>query len=52
MREKAEEVLTELTNCSNVMFWLLIGLKADSKEVEGVWEEVMESCILVGRNEV
>ena len=35
MREKAEEVLTELTNCSNVMFGLVKGLKTDSKEVEG-----------------
>ena len=35
MREKAEEVLTELQNCPYRMFRLVKGLKTDSKEVEG-----------------
>ena len=35
MSEKAEEALTELQNCPNGMFRLVIGLKTDSKEVEG-----------------
>ena len=35
MREKAEEVLTELKNCQNWMLGLVKGLKTDSKEVEG-----------------
>ena len=35
MREKAEEVLTDLQNCSNGMFRPVKGLKTDSKEVEG-----------------
>ena len=35
MREKAEEVLTELQNCPNRMFRLVIWLKTDIKEVEG-----------------
>ena len=33
MREKAEEVLTELQNCHNWMLRLVKGLKNDSKEV-------------------
>ena len=35
MREKAEEVLTDLQHCPNWMFRLVKGLKTDSKEVEG-----------------
>ena len=35
MREKAEEALTELTNCPNGMHRLVKGLKTDSKEDEG-----------------
>ena len=35
MREKAEEVLTELKIFPNGMFRLVKGLKTDSKEVEG-----------------
>ena len=35
MREKVEEVLTEIQNCPNWMFGLVKGLKTDSKEVEG-----------------
>ena len=35
MREKAEEVLTDKKNCPNGMFRLVIGLRTDSKEVEG-----------------
>ena len=35
MREKAEEVLTEIQNCPNGMFGLEEGLETDSKEVEG-----------------
>ena len=35
MREKAEEALTELTNCPNVMIRLVKVPKTDSKEVEG-----------------
>ena len=35
MREKAEEVLTELTNCLNGIFTIMKELKIDSKEVEG-----------------
>ena len=35
MREKAEEALTELQNCPNLMFWLVKGLKTDSNEVDG-----------------
>ena len=35
MREKAVEVLAELQYCPNGMFWLVEGLKTDSKEVEG-----------------
>ena len=34
MREKAEEVLTEIQNCPNRMFGLVKGLKTDSKEVK------------------
>ena len=33
--DKVEEVHTELLNCPNGMFKLVIGLKTDSKEVEG-----------------
>ena len=35
IREKAEEALTELQSCSNVMFWLVQALKTDSEEIEG-----------------
>ena len=35
MREKAEEALTELQNCSYGMLGLVKELKTDSKEVEG-----------------
>ena len=35
MREKTDEALTELQNCSDGMFRLAKGLKADSKEGEG-----------------
>ena len=35
MREMAEEALTELQNCPYGMFRLVIGLKTDSKEIEG-----------------
>ena len=35
MREKVEEVLTELQHCPNGMFRPVKGLKTDSKEVEG-----------------
>ena len=49
MREKAEEAFTELQNCPNGMFSLVIGLKADCKELK---EEVMESCDQVRREEV
>ena len=35
MREKAEEALAELQNCSNGMFRLVIGLKTDGREIEG-----------------
>ena len=35
MREKAEEVLTEMQNCQYGMLRLVKGLKTDSKEVEG-----------------
>ena len=35
VREKAEEVLSELQNCPNWMFGLVKGLKIDSKEVDG-----------------
>ena len=52
MREKAEDVLTELQNCPNWMLRLVIGLKTDCKEVEGVREEVMESCVSVRMKEV
>ena len=31
MREKVEETLTELLNCPYGMFWLVSGLKTDSK---------------------
>ena len=34
MREKSDEVLTELQNCPNGMFRVVKGLKTDSKEVE------------------
>ena len=34
MREKCEEVLTELTNCLNGMFILAKEIKIDSKEVK------------------
>ena len=33
MREKAEERFTELRNCPNGMFTLVMALKFDSKEV-------------------
>ena len=36
MRQKAEEAITELQNCTNGMFSLVKGLKTDSNEVEGV----------------
>ena len=35
MKEKAEEVLAELKICPNGMCRQVIGLKIDSKEVEG-----------------
>ena len=35
MREKVVEALTELQNCPNGMFRLVIGLKTSSKEDEG-----------------
>ena len=35
MREKTEEVLTELQDYQNGMFRLVIGPKTDSKKVEG-----------------
>ena len=35
MRQKAEEVLTELKNCPNLIHRLVKGLKTYSKEVEG-----------------
>ena len=35
MREKAEEVITELKNCAIGMFRLVRGLKIDMKEVAG-----------------
>ena len=34
LREKAEEVLTELQHCSNWIFILTKGLKIESREVE------------------
>ena len=52
MREKAEDVLTELQNCPNLMLRQVKGLKTDCKEVEGVREEVMESCVSVRMKEV
>ena len=35
LREMAEDVLTELKNCPNGMFWLMKGLKDYSKKVGG-----------------
>ena len=35
MREKTDESLSELKNCPNWMFRLVIGLKTDSKKVDG-----------------
>ena len=35
MREKAEEVLSEIRHCPNGMFRLVKELRTDSKEVEG-----------------
>ena len=49
MREKAEEVLTELQDCPYRMLRLLKGLKTDNKEVQGgrYMKEMMEGCISV-----
>ena len=35
MRENAEEVITELTNCPYEIYGIVKGLKTDSKEVVG-----------------
>ena len=34
-QQQQQQVLTELRNCPNWMFWLIKRLRIDSKEVEG-----------------
>ena len=54
MREKAEEVHTDLQNCPNGMLRLVKGLKIDSKEVKGgrCVRGNDGNCVTVRRKEV